>query len=191
MAFHRIRPKSGTAEQWERANTVLGEREIGYEYPPGGIGTGVVKMKMGDGKTAWNNLPYAQVVPLTEDDIVEVESTSSFKIPSIRYVSKKFKDIDTTLKNKIISGTYKDAGIIISNPDITFKNGVADIPVTDFENAIGKTMINAMAQLKSASSAVVTSCRILDSSTIQIKCANASGTPFDGRIAVTILIFVV
>lgn len=100
MAFHRIRPKSGTAEQWERANTVLGEREIGYEYPPGGIGTGVVKMKMGDGKTAWNDLPYAQVVPMTADDIVSVDSTADNKVPSAGYVKKKFDESNSNLTPK-------------------------------------------------------------------------------------------
>lgn len=104
MAFYKIRPKSGTAEQWERANTVLGEREIGYEYPPGGIGTGVVKMKMGDGKTAWNDLPYAQVVPMTADDIVSVDSTANNKVPSAGYTKKKFDD----LNNKFGSFTFWD-----------------------------------------------------------------------------------
>ena len=59
MAFYKIRPKSGTASQWQSANPVLGEREIGFEYPSGGLGKGLVKMKMGDGVTAWNSLPYA------------------------------------------------------------------------------------------------------------------------------------
>ena len=59
MAFAKIRPKGGTTNQWEAANTVLGEREIGFELPEGGLGTGLVKMKMGDGATAWNDLPYA------------------------------------------------------------------------------------------------------------------------------------
>lgn len=108
MAFHRIRPKSGTAEQWERANTVLGEREIGYEYPPGGIGTGVVKMKMGDGKTAWNDLPYAQVVPMTTDDIVSVESDANDKVPSAGYVKKKIKESNDNIADKLGSFAFWD-----------------------------------------------------------------------------------
>lgn len=65
MSFYKIRPRGGTASQWSTANPVLAEREIGYEYPVGGLGAGAVKMKMGDGVTAWNNLPYAEV-PLIE-----------------------------------------------------------------------------------------------------------------------------
>lgn len=63
MAFYTIRPKSGTATQWSTANPVLREREIGIEYPDGGLGTGEIKMKMGDGVTAWNNIDYA-ILPL-------------------------------------------------------------------------------------------------------------------------------
>lgn len=63
MAFYTIRPKSGTATQWSTANPVLREREIGFEYPDGGLGTGEIKMKMGDGVTAWNDLDYA-ILPL-------------------------------------------------------------------------------------------------------------------------------
>lgn len=68
MSFYKIRPRSGTKSQWETANTVLAEREIGYELPDGGIGTGLVKMKMGDGVTPWNDLPYAVLSPV---DVME------------------------------------------------------------------------------------------------------------------------
>ena len=70
MAFYTIRPKSGTKTQWEQANPVLREREIGFEYPDGGLATGLVKMKMGDGTTAWNDMPYA-IVGLEEFDITD------------------------------------------------------------------------------------------------------------------------
>lgn len=67
MSFYRIRPKSGTKVQWQQANTVLAEREIGYEIPGDGVGKGFVKMKMGDGVTAWNDLPYAQIQTVLYD----------------------------------------------------------------------------------------------------------------------------
>lgn len=119
MAFYKIRPKSGTAEQWERANTVLGEREIGYEYPPGGIGTGVVKMKMGDGKTAWNDLPYAQVVPLTVDDIVDVDSDAADKVPSAGYIKKKFGEF----ANKRGTFTPESSVTVLSSHNAIYKTG--------------------------------------------------------------------
>lgn len=65
MSYYKIRPRGGTASQWTTANPILAEREIGFEYPNGGLGTGLVKMKMGDGVTHWNDLPYA------EDSMIE------------------------------------------------------------------------------------------------------------------------
>ena len=59
MAFAKIRPKGGTTSQWNTANTVLGERELGFEYNDQGLGKGPVNLKLGDGATAWNDLPYA------------------------------------------------------------------------------------------------------------------------------------
>ena len=98
---------------------------------------------------------------------------------------------NSSLKNKIIHGTYKDVDLMVLNPDITFSNGNANVEVLNFDELIGKTMINAVAQLKEASTAVITSCRVLNSTTIQIKCINISGTGFNGKIALTIFAFVV
>lgn len=98
---------------------------------------------------------------------------------------------NSSLKNKIIHGTYKDVDLMVLNPDITFSNGNANVEVLNFDELIGKTMINAVAQLKEASTAVITSCRVLNSTTIQIKCTNISGTGFNGKIALTIFAFVV
>ena len=97
MPFYTIRPRAGTKAQWEQSNMVLKEREIGYEIPNAGVGKGIVKMKMGDGVTPWNSLPYAIPVPLTPSDIVTTDSTSNAKVPSAGYCKKKFDDIKTEL----------------------------------------------------------------------------------------------
>lgn len=106
-------------------------------------------------------------------------------------IKKQIDALNSALINKIIHGKYKDVNLMILNPDVTFSNGTANVRVLDFSEIIGKTMINAVAQLKEASTAVITSCRVLNSTTIQIKCANISGTGFDGKIALTIFAFVV
>lgn len=108
-----------------------------------------------------------------------------------RSLTEKITAINSSLKNKIIHGTYKDVDLMVLNPDITFSNGNANVEVLNFDELIGKTMINAVAQLKEASTAVITSCRVLNSTTIQIKCINISGTGFNGKIALTIFAFVV
>lgn len=106
-------------------------------------------------------------------------------------IKKQIDALNSALINKIIHGKYKDVNLMVLNPDVTFSNGTANVRVLDFSEIIGKTMINAVAQLKEASAAVITSCRVLNSTTIQIKCANISGTGFDGKIALTIFAFVV
>lgn len=61
MAIERaiIRPKRSTKTEWEQYNPILLEGELGIENPDTGTGTGLVKIKIGDGITPWNSLPYA------------------------------------------------------------------------------------------------------------------------------------
>ena len=118
MSFYKIRPRSGTKAQWETANTILAEREIGYELPDGGVGTGVVKMKMGDGVTAWNDLPYAIPIYLSPDDIVQDATTdSSVKVPSAS-VTKNLQDQVTALNNSLKLKT-------ISVNNVNYANGTS------------------------------------------------------------------
>lgn len=100
MSYYKIRPRSGTAAQWTSANPILAEREIGFEYPAGGLGTGLVKMKMGDGSTHWNDLPYATVSPIVEN----VESSSTENVPSSAYVKTKFDTLNS--KSNILYSVY-------------------------------------------------------------------------------------
>lgn len=188
MAFYKIRPKSGTADQWTTANPVLGEREIGYEYPTGGLGKGIVQMKMGDGKTAWNDLPYAQVIPMTKNDIVTVESTANGKVPSAGYVKKKFDSLNSTLMNKIVLGSDKNTTLIVTDQTLKFVGGAATVNLNTISSAYQKTAGDVIAQLKSASAAVITSANV-SKNIATIKCSNLSGTPYEGEIAITLLIF--
>ena len=94
MSFYKIRPRAGTASQWTTANPVLAEREIGFEFPAGGIGTGEIKAKMGDGVSHWNDLAYAILpMPTVENE----ESDSTDKAPSSAYVKGKFDTIQSDL----------------------------------------------------------------------------------------------
>lgn len=110
MSYYKIRPRGGTASQWTTANPILAEREIGFEYPAGGLGTGLVKMKMGDGSSHWNDLPYATVSPVVEN----VESTSQENVPSSNYLKGKLDEINEKLNVKTIqvTGITNDAGAI-------------------------------------------------------------------------------
>lgn len=111
MSYYKIRPRSGTAAQWTSANPILAEREIGFEYPAGGLGTGRVKMKMGDGSTHWNDLPYATVSPIVEN----VESSSTENVPSSAYVKTKFDALNSnlTVVEEMLPFTYNNKGVNI------------------------------------------------------------------------------
>ena len=54
-----LKPRRGKKSTLQILNPVLHRGEICFEYPDTGIGTGLNKVKMGDGSTAWNDLPYA------------------------------------------------------------------------------------------------------------------------------------
>lgn len=115
MSYYKIRPRSGTADQWSTANPVLKEREIGFELPDGGVGTGNVKMKMGDGVTTWNELPYAIPIYLSEDDIVQNATTDSeFKVPSAsvaKNLQDQIIDMDSDLSSHVHGVNFKIASV--------------------------------------------------------------------------------
>ena len=57
-SFKNFRPRRSTTAEWEHYNPILLEGEMGIEVPNSGVGTGIVKIKFGDGVTRWNDLPY-------------------------------------------------------------------------------------------------------------------------------------
>lgn len=59
MSYAKIRPRRGTINDWTLANPVLEQGEIAVEYPLTGVGSGLVKIKIGDGINTYTNLPYA------------------------------------------------------------------------------------------------------------------------------------
>lgn len=59
MSYAKLRPRRGTKTEWELINPILMEGEIGIEFPDSGIGTGLCKFKIGDGKKTWSELEYA------------------------------------------------------------------------------------------------------------------------------------
>lgn len=55
----KIRPRRSTATEWSIINPILKEGELAVEFPDSGIGTGLCRFKIGDGRTSWNDLEYA------------------------------------------------------------------------------------------------------------------------------------
>ena len=58
VSYKNFRPRRSTRSEWENYNPILLEGEMGIEVPDTGVGTGLVKIKFGDGHTPWTDLPY-------------------------------------------------------------------------------------------------------------------------------------
>ena len=59
MGYALIRPRRGTHTEWSLVNPVIEEGELIVVCPDSGVGTGLSKFKIGDGKTKYQNLPWA------------------------------------------------------------------------------------------------------------------------------------
>ena len=129
MSFYKIRPRGGTASQWSTANPILAEREIGYEYPAGGLGAGAVKMKMGDGVTPWNSLPYAEVPLIELLGPTEVSpATSAHDVG------------DLIVYNGLI---YRVTTAIAVGATLTVGGNIAETEITTYLNSIVATIGNS------------------------------------------------
>lgn len=134
-----ICPRRGTATLWEEYNPVLALGEMGIEIPDSGIGTGVVKMKFGDGVTPWKSLAYG-VSPSIANAIYGGTPESSSDICLRSGTHAEWIAIDPVLgngevvfdktNNAIIVGdgahkfselTYiKGSGLVLDDMDIDF-----------------------------------------------------------------------
>lgn len=79
MAFTKFRPRGDIKTNWEFKNPILARREIGVEWEQE-IGKGNIKIKFGNGITAWNSLDYAVVDDITYK-IIKVIATISEENP--------------------------------------------------------------------------------------------------------------
>lgn len=94
----------------------------------------------------------------------------------------------SSLNNKIVIGSNKDTVLVVTDQTINFSNGQGTINAASIASAYGKTVKNAIVQIKNAGSAVITSATI-SGNTITVRCSNLSGTAFTGEIVTTVLLF--
>lgn len=134
MAYAKIRPKRGTTNQWETANTILAEGEIGIEFPNTGVGTGPIKIKQGNGVTPWNSLPYAVDNALFKslDSIGIVDTATSQEICAslpdgsslaVSVTSAQVSDIPTTENDKGILQIVKSPIGVCSATFVGIRDG--------------------------------------------------------------------
>lgn len=124
MSFAKIRPRRGTASQWATIDPVLVEGEIGIEVPDTGVGTGLVKIKFGDGVKKWSELPYGVIDGLSSDDIVNNAVTDNPGKIASASVAKNLQDqidvINNAMSKKYISSTDVYIDNYISNDGLRF-----------------------------------------------------------------------
>lgn len=110
MASKIFRPRRGKKTTMVSYGTVLAKGEMFFEVPETGVGTGPCKIKMGDGVTAYADLPYAINMDDAVTDVAaaEVEFNSSTstnnttlltEIASGKTVASLFGAIKTLLSN--------------------------------------------------------------------------------------------
>lgn len=104
-----IKPRRATVNEWVNANTILANGEIAVEVPTDGVGTGISKIKIGDGTTPWNDLPYAVDNPQGAidglSDNVEDVNTRVDRLYNIEKLESKFEGITPTTNKQYFSYT--------------------------------------------------------------------------------------
>jgi hypothetical protein len=73
----QLQLKRGTAERWTEVNPILANGEPGFVYDSN-------KLKIGDGVTPWNDLPY-----VSEGGVVNV--STRFDFPSVGNINTIYK----------------------------------------------------------------------------------------------------
>lgn len=99
MAYVKLRPRRSTAAQWEYANPILSEGEFAVEVPDTGVGTGLINIKIGDGVTSWNNLPYAFNAATLNDRVTELQVTVDGYNEIINNVEEAIEVIERKIVN--------------------------------------------------------------------------------------------
>lgn len=141
-----LRPRRGKKSTAESQAIVLKKGEIFFEVPDGGTGTGAGKMKMGDGATAYANLPYFSqptvedsVVGFTDSNTETAQSNNATYLTNIK-PANTLKTIFTNLKQLLYN---YNAEITQLNNDLESKislqyigtgtdGGQGNAPVFDF-----------------------------------------------------------
>lgn len=124
--FSYIKPRRGTTNEWETANPILEEGEIGIEVPSTGVGTGLVKIKFGDGVTPWNNLPYGidDIVDITDYIVQNFESDATDKIPSVATVKSAITTINAELAKKATTDSLSAETTARTNADTALQTQI-------------------------------------------------------------------
>ena len=151
MAYVKIRPRRGTASQWEYANPILSEGEMAFEVPSTGVGTGLINIKQGDGQNSWNNLPYAFNAATLSQRVDDLSNTVASYDATIATLTAKVNSMDVAVKNirkieiqssdpvqedLILGEIWINTDMVTGSMYITDENGTQ---ITDINIPVGTT----------------------------------------------------
>lgn len=108
-AIKTIKVRGGVASLWTSTNPILAEREIGIEVD-------TLYMKVGDGSTSWNSLPYA-TVSKEYIDALALGIVTSWKAPV-----KVATTANGTLASDFENGDTVDGVVLTTGDRILLKN---------------------------------------------------------------------
>ena len=110
MAYKKIILRRDTAANWTSANPTLSGGEVGIE-------TDTLKMKLGNGSTAWNSLSYYAVPSI--DDIGDVTITSASSGQFLKWNGSAWVndavDLGTDTTGSYVSSLVAGTGVSLSN----------------------------------------------------------------------------
>lgn len=112
MANKILKPRRGLKSTAIRKGIVLRKGEIFFEVPDSGVGTGVTKVKLGDGYTSYENLPYA--IDPEKSGVADLGGT----LLEFEELDSDNISIETALEN---INTGNSLGNIIRNIKVLFK----------------------------------------------------------------------
>lgn len=123
-----LRPRRGKKATAESQNIILKKGEVFFEAPDAGVGKGTGKIKVGDGTTAYTDLPYFLQQTAATD---VANSTISFTENSSTTISTLLSVIATGAKLNVIIGAINKLlnlyNTSITNLQTSFQNGCSTI----------------------------------------------------------------
>ena len=126
MASH-LRPFRGKKATAESENIILRRGEIFFEVPTDGAGMGIGKIKMGDGKTTYSDLPYFSsvddtIIPWTDTtDTIDSSKNTNVDLLNAFVPSRNIKSLFGTAKQLLVN---LDKSVTVNNKKVPFSFGI-------------------------------------------------------------------
>lgn len=122
LVEHMYQFKRGTADRWKELNLILGEGEPGFETDTG-------RLKIGNGKTRWNALPYITDVKeiVFDEELAEVIENTKKEIINNLPVLEIDTDLSENSRNPIQNSTVTKKFIDIEKIIYDDKQDIANI----------------------------------------------------------------